>query len=214
MSSGDHGDNRREYQAGRLSREGLPDEPLELFDRWLADAVDAEAKDATAMAVATVAADGVPSVRIVLLKSHGPDGFTFFTDTRSQKGRELAENPVASAVFYWRDFDRQVRLTGAVSRVDDETAQVYFQSRPEDSRFSAAASFQSSPITDRQTLEDKVAALRAAHPDGNVPKPLEWGGYRLLPHTLEFWQGREGRLHDRFRYRLVGSGWEIERLQP
>jgi pyridoxamine 5'-phosphate oxidase len=217
---GDYRDTRRDYggatpaATASLSASALPADPLEQFGRWLDVAVEAGAKDATAMALATASSVGMPSVRIVLLKEYGPEGFVWYTDYRSQKGRELADNPSASAVFYWRDFDRQVRITGAVERVDPETAADYFRSRPQDSRFSAAASEQSKPVADRQTLEDRVADLMVRYPDGEVPMPEDWGGYRLQPELFEFWQGREGRLHDRFRYVRSRSGWDVERLQP
>jgi pyridoxamine 5'-phosphate oxidase len=172
------------------------------------------------MALASVNSAGIPSVRIVLLKhfaadaSDGPEGFCWYTDYRSLKGAELTANPAASAVFYWRDFDRQVRITGTVSRVDTASSQNYFDSRPLDSRFSAAASEQSARVADRQTLEDRVAALRARYPQGDVPRPADWGGFRLQPSSIEFWQGREGRLHDRFLYTKAAGAWSIERLQP
>jgi len=205
---------RREYQATSLTRNALPDDPQKLFDGWLNQAVVAGARDATAMALATVAADGIPSVRIVLLKEFGPQGFVWYTDYRSQKGAELDENPVAAAVFYWRDFDHQVRITGPVSKVAAQTSDEYFHSRPVESRFSAAASEQSRPVADRRTLEDRVEALRARFPEDDVPMPASWGGYCLKPTCMEFWQGREGRLHDRFRYQRDGEGWQIDRLQP
>ncbi len=210
---GDHHGERREY-AGALTRATLPEDPLVLFGAWLEAALEAGAKDATAMALATASRDGVPAVRVVLLKSHGPDGFVWFTDYASQKGRELEANPQASLAFYWRDFDRQVRVTGTVGRVPTEESQCYFDSRPEESRFSAAASAQSQTVADRATLEARVAELRARHPDGNVPMPEHWGGYALTPRAIEFWQGREGRLHDRFRYERTSAGWAIARLQP
>jgi pyridoxamine 5'-phosphate oxidase len=190
-----------------------------LFGEWLQTATDAGAKDATAMALATSGPDGVPSVRIVLLKSFDAQGFVWYTDCGSQKGRELQANNQASAVFYWRDFDRQARVTGPVSPVDPDTAREYFASRPLESRFSSAASEQSSPIVDRRVLEDRVQALQEQYPQGDVPMPERWGGYCLEPRSIEFWQGREGRLHDRFLYRRDPSqgdenGWRIERLQP
>ena len=212
--TGDHRQQRREYVAGELHRSQLPDDPLRLFERWLEEALTACAIDATAMALATATPDGVPSVRIVLLKEHGPDGFVWYTDQASPKGAELAANPAASLAFYWRDFNRQVRLSGFAEKVDDETARAYFESRPEESRFSAAASVQSTPVADRQTLEKRVAALKTRFPDGKIPKPDHWGGYRLVPERIEFWQGREGRLHDRFLYTRTSGGWAIQRLAP
>jgi pyridoxamine 5'-phosphate oxidase len=210
----DHRDQRREYVEGTLSRADLPEDPLALFGVWLSDATRTGAADATAMALATASADGEPSVRIVLLKEHGPSGFVWFTDYGSRKGQELAENPRASLAFYWREFSRQVRISGTVARVPESESRAYFASRPEDSRFSAAASDQSQPIGGREMLESRVAELRAQYPDGQVPMPDGWGGYCLTPENIEFWQGREGRLHDRFRYERAGDGWTILRLQP
>ncbi len=211
---GDHRDERREYAAGTLSRADLPADPLELFGTWLNEAITAGAADATAMALATAAAGGEPSVRIVLLKEHGPQGFVWFTDYGSRKGQELAENPRASLAFYWGLFSRQVRVSGRVSQIDEAESRAYFGTRPEESRLSAAASDQSQPISSRQMLEARVAELRAQHPDGNVPMPDGWGGYVLQPQSVEFWQGREGRLHDRFTYTRSEDGWEVQRLQP
>ena len=218
---GDHHSARREYDVASLARSTLPADPLILFGAWLAQALDAGAKDATAMALATADRSAVPAVRIVLLKDHSAAGFTWFTDYGSQKGQDIEHNPVASAVFYWRDFDRQVRISGPVARLDEKTSRAYFDSRPVDSRFSAAASNQSQPVADRVTLEERVAALRARYPTDDVPMPENWGGYRLQPQRIEFWQGREGRLHDRFLYTRIDSregdssaDWHVERLQP
>lgn len=210
----DQRDTRREYAAPGLRRDALAEQPLDQFERWFREAVEAGLQDATAMALATAGSDGMPAVRIVLLKHFDPNGFCWYTDYRSAKGRELAENPRAACLFHWREFERQVRISGDVSRLDAQTAAAYFASRPADSRFSAAASRQSAPVASRAELEARVAELRRRHPDGNVPKPEEWGGYRLQPHTYEFWQGRSGRLHDRFRYRRAADGWLLERLQP
>ncbi len=210
----DLADERRGYDALELRRAALADDPLEQFSRWLDEALDLEIKDATALALATTAPDMVPSVRIVLLKGVDAQGFRFFTDYRSQKGRELDANPAASMLFHWRELDRQVRLTGVVSRLAAEESQAYFHSRPFESRLAAAASVQSATVADRPSLEARVQALRAEHDGGSVPAPAEWGGYRLKPESFEFWQGREGRLHDRFRYLRRSDGWLIERLQP
>ncbi len=212
--SADHRHRRREYQEGVLRRDQLPEDPLELFHRWLQQALAAGATDATAMALATATPDGVPSVRIVLLKEHGPQGFVWFTDYHSPKGRELAANPLASLAFYWREFSHQVRVSGPVRKLDAKASRDYFDSRPEDSRFSAAATVQSSTVADRATLEQRVATLRQEYPDGQVPMPERWGGYVLTPERMEFWQGREGRLHDRFLYTRAGSGWTVQRLAP
>jgi len=212
---GDHRATRREYQAATLSRAGLPEDPLIQFGVWLREVGEAGAKDATAMALATTSEVGMPSVRIVLLKHYDNDGLVFYTDYRSLKGAQLEHNDRASGLFYWRDFDRQVRVSGVVRKIDRATSQAYFDSRPADSRFSAAASVQSQPVVDRQTLENRVAALMEQYPDEDVPMPEGWGGYRLVPESFEFWQGRAGRLHDRFLYSVSpGGGWRIERLQP
>lgn len=210
----DQRDTRREYGATGLRRAALQGDPLDQFERWFTEAVDAGIADATAMALATAGADGQPAVRIVLLKHFDQNGFCWYTDYRSAKGRELAENPRASCLFHWRELNRQVRLSGPVSRLDAADATAYFDSRPGDSRFSAAASRQSAVVASRQALEERVAELRRQHPDGAVPRPEEWGGYRLQPESYEFWQGRTGRLHDRFRYTRSGTSWHIERLQP
>ena len=214
----DHYDQRgrrREYGSRALRRSDLAAEPVEQFARWLQAATDSDVKDATAMALATTGRDGAPSVRIVLLKHFDARGFCWYSDDRSRKGADLAANPRASAVFYWRDFDRQVRIAGVVEKLPQETSEQYFQSRPEESRFAAAASVQSAPVSDRASLERAVAELRARHPEGRPPRPAQWGGYRLCPDGYEFWQGRSGRLHDRFLYVPDGEGqWEVRRLQP
>lgn len=210
----DHGHRRREYRDGELSRDALPADPLDLFDRWLDQALAAEDTDATAMALATATPNGVPSVRIVLLKEHGPEGFIWFTDYSSRKGQDLAANPIASLAFYWREFHHQVRISGRVHKLDADRSRTYFQSRPADSRFSAAISDQSRPVADRGTLEARVAELRRQYPDDGVPMPDDWGGYCLNPDAIEFWQGRVGRLHDRFLYTRTDHGWHVQRLQP
>lgn len=207
-------DNRREYAAHWLRRSNLAEDPLEQFQRWFAEALDAGIKDATAMALATADRQGAPSVRIVLLKHFDQSGFCWYTDYRSQKGRELADNPRAACLFHWRELDRQVRISGTVAKLDDRSAADYFHSRPADSRFSAAASQQSAPVADRDVLEARVAELRRRHPDGAVSKPADWGGYCLAPEHYEFWQGREGRLHDRFRFTREDGAWVARRLQP
>lgn len=205
---------RREYRAAELRRAELDADPLIQFRGWLDLALEMDLKDATAMALATASPDAVPAVRIVLLKSCDEQGFSFFTDYRSQKGQDLAANPVASALFHWRELDRQVRLTGSVVKVAAATSQAYFDSRPYTSRLAAVASQQSRPISDRAALEASLEKVSRQHPTQQVPVPDQWGGYLLRPESFEFWQGREGRLHDRFSYSRISSGWRIERLQP
>ena len=211
----DQRDQRREYQAAALSRGSLAADPLAQFAAWLEEAAASGIKDPTAMALATVGTAGEPSLRTVLLKHFDADGFCWYTDYRSRKGRELAGNPNAALLFHWREWDRQVRISGTVERLPAAQSDAYFQSRPAESRFAAAASVQSAPVPDRKTLEQALAALRRRHPNDAPPRPPQWGGYRLRPDAYEFWQGREGRLHDRFAFRRNGpDGWTVTRLQP
>jgi pyridoxamine 5'-phosphate oxidase len=210
----DQRQTRRDYVSAPLRRGTLAADPLAQFQQWFSEALDAAVADVTAMALATATRDGVPSVRIVLLKHFDEQGFCWYTDYRSRKGEELTANPRASCLFHWGPLHRQVRISGAVAKLAPQAAEEYFASRPQDSRFSAAASQQSAPVANREVLEARVAELRRQHPDGAVPRPAEWGGYCLRPTAYEFWQGREGRLHDRFLYTLVSGDWRVERLQP
>lgn len=210
----DYRGERRDYVEGTLSRVDLAADPLQQFVTWMDEARAADIPDATAMSLATADDQGRPSVRIVLLKEASPDGFSWFTDKSSSKGRHLAINDQAELLFYWRELSRQIRISGRVIELPDAEADQYFDERPEGSRFSAAASLQGSVIENRQVLEARVAELRQQFPDGDVPRPQQWGGYRLIPDHLEFWQGRESRLHDRFRYEKNDKGWNIQRLSP
>ncbi len=206
---------RREYQAESLRRETLCDDPVMQFSRWMDAALSVSPDDATSMVLATAAAGGMPAARIVLLKHFGPEGFAWYTDYRSEKGQQLKENPQAELLFYWYGLERQVRICGQVEQLPSARADEYFQQRPAGSRLSAAASCQSQPVENRETLEETVRMLQQRYPAGNVPRPALWGGYILIPQRFEFWQGRENRLHDRFRYSLQEQGeWLIERLQP
>ncbi len=222
MSNDDLIEERRDYQANTLRRDQLSEHPFEQFKLWMAQAREAKLIDASAMAVATSDAQGQPHVRMVLLKQADESGFVWYTYQQSDKGKELEHNPQASLLFYWRELERQVRIEGKVTRLDPADADEYFYSRPEGSRFSAAASVQSTPVENRKVLEDKVQALHKQHPDGNVPRPNVWGGYRLQPHRIEFWQGRADRLHDRFIYVKENNDkqssehhdWTISRLSP
>lgn len=189
-------------------------DPFEQFQAWYADA-EAAVPVPEAMVVATATPDGAPSARMVLLKEAAAEGFVFFTNYESRKARELAESPRAALILYWVSLRRQVRVTGRVQPLPAEESEAYFRSRPYGSRLAAWASRQSSVIPDRSVLEDEYRRLEAEYADGDVPLPPFWGGYRVTPDTVEFWMGRENRLHDRFRYRRGDGGeWVIERLSP
>ncbi len=207
-------DVRREYESQGISRKDMDSDPYAQFGQWLQRARDLELLDATAMTLATCDADGQPSARIVLLKHADSDGFCWYTDSRSQKGSDLAANPRAALLFHWRDLSRQVRVHGEVTLMPAEDADKYFNLRPEGSRFSAAASNQSSEIESRTALEAEVLRLRAAYPDGDVPRPEAWLGYRLVADYFEFWQGQDNRLHDRIVYTPIESGWQMKRISP
>ncbi len=210
----DLSDVRRDYEAHGIRRKDMDPDPFVQFGQWLQRARDLELLDATAMTLATADRDARPSARVVLLKHFDAEGFCWYSDSRSQKGRELEQNPNASLLFHWRDFSRQVRVHGTVTPMPADDAEKYFMLRPEGSRFSAAASHQSAEIESRSHLEDEVLRLRAAYPDGDVPRPDAWIGYRLRPDYFEFWQGQDNRLHDRIVYTPVESGWQMKRISP
>jgi pyridoxamine 5'-phosphate oxidase len=209
-------DIRREYAHARLDEADVSHDPFVEFARWFAEAQAAQAADANAMTLATATADGAPSARIVLLKAFDERGFVFFTDYRSLKGAELEANPRAALVFYWAELDRQVRITGGVALASHEESERYFRSRPLGSRLGAWASHQSRVIPGRAALEADLREVEERYKDGDVPLPPHWGGYRVVPDAIEFWQGRENRLHDRIRYvrEGKGKGWRVERVSP
>jgi pyridoxamine 5'-phosphate oxidase len=209
-------DLRREYHRAALTETDVDPDPFRQFDRWLSEAIRAEVPEPTAMTLATADAEGRPAARIVLLKGADAHGFVFFTNYDSRKGRELAARPKAALLFHWVELERQVRIEGSVTKVTAAVSDAYFASRPLASRIGAWASPQSRAIPDRAWLESEFTAaqqrLSANGPD--VPRPAHWGGYRLAPAALEFWQGRSSRLHDRICYRSEGAHWRIERLAP
>ncbi len=208
-------DVRREYALAGLSEEDLAADPVDQFRVWLAQACDAQPEDFTAMVLATADGDGRPAARVVLLKGFDERGFVFYTHYASAKGRELAANPRAALVFYWSALERQVRIEGPVERTTREESEAYFASRPRGSRLGAWASPQSRPLAGREELERRVEEAAERFADGDVPLPDDWGGFRVFPESVEFWQGRPSRLHDRLRYvRLPEGGWRIERLAP
>jgi pyridoxamine 5'-phosphate oxidase len=196
-----------------LRRADLDPDPLRQFAAWYTQATDAvDAPEAAVLATATSA--GAPSARMVLLKGFDQRGFVFYTNYFSRKGQEIAQNPRAAMLFHWTPLGRQVRVEGVVHRIDAAESDAYFRTRPPGSRLSAAASPQSRPVASRDVLEAAVAQLASRHPDGDVPRPDEWGGLRLVASRFEFWQHGDDRLHDRFRYRHEGEIWTVERLGP
>lgn len=208
-------DLRREYALARLDETDVSHDPIVEFARWFAEAQEAEVLEVNAMTLATATAAGVPSARIVLLKAFDERGFVFFTDYRSRKGGELETNPRAALVFYWGELERQVRITGGVVPTSREESEEYFRSRPLGSRLGAWASHQSRVIPGRAVLEQDLRDVEERFGDGAIPLPPHWGGYRVVPDVIEFWQGRASRLHDRIRYtREVGKEWRVERLSP
>lgn len=214
-NDGDLHADRTDYRQGELHRADLPADPLSMFSQWMQLARDRQLIDATAMTLATATKTGLPSARIVLLKHYGEDGFYWYTGYDSRKGSELAENPNAALLFYWREMERQIRLEGTVEKLTAEQSSDYFNSRPDGSKYSATVSPQSQVIPNQAWLSERTQKLATEQTADQLRRPENWGGYRLIPTAIEFWQGRPSRSHDRFRYTMCGGRhWQIDRLAP
>jgi pyridoxamine 5'-phosphate oxidase len=206
---------RRDYSQKQLIEEKVAKNPFNQFEHWWKEALEAKLDEVNAMTLATASADGFPSARIVLLKDYSEKGFSFYTNYESYKGKQLEENPKACLVFFWKELERQIRITGLVEKLSEQESDRYFSSRPEASRIGAWTSPQSQTIDSRKWLDEKFNEMVKQLEGTNIKRPLHWGGYIVKPVIIEFWQGRPGRLHDRIQYTLNSEGsWKIERLAP
>ncbi|RZK43235.1 MAG: pyridoxamine 5'-phosphate oxidase [Pedobacter sp.] len=205
---------RQDYRSAQLAESDINANPIKQFEKWFTDALAAQLYEPNVMTLATADKTGKPNARIVLLKGFDENGFSFYTNYLSTKGKELKKNPQACLVFFWAELERQVRIEGKVEKLDKETSEAYFNSRPKGSQIGAIASPQSQIITERETLEKKVEELTSTYSNKIVPKPAHWGGYIVKPTSIEFWQGRSSRLHDRIKYDLVNGKWQTNRLAP
>ena len=210
----DLSDLRENYQKGELLEENLPKSPFDLFSNWFKEALEAKITDPNAFTLATLGLNGFPNARVVLLKSLTEEGFTFFTNYESEKGKEIAQNGKGSMVFLWKELERQVRMQGIIKKVPENVSDEYYKKRPAGSRLGAWSSPQSQKIASRQVLEELLAEQTKKHGTEPTERPEFWGGYIVVPHSIEFWQGRPSRLHDRIRYVSNGNTWEFERLAP
>jgi pyridoxamine 5'-phosphate oxidase len=205
---------RNEYISDGIQEKQLRSNPIDQFEVWLKEAVDSKVPEPNAFHLATVSADGQPAGRVMLLKGFDEQGFVFFTNYNSRKGEDLISNPKAAITFLWLELFRQVRIEGAIAKVPDAESEAYFHSRPRGSQLGAAVSHQSRVLANRADLDRAYKELEATYKDQSIPKPPHWGGYRLTPHRVEFWQGRASRLHDRVRYSYTSQGWDREWLYP
>jgi pyridoxamine 5'-phosphate oxidase len=206
---------RQNYSAASLSETDVDANPMRQFDKWFNEAINYKVHEPNAMTLATATHDGRPSARIVLLKGFSEDGFKFYTNYLSRKGKEISKNPLGALVFFWGDMERQIRIEGTIEKLDRDYSEKYFHTRPKLSQISAMASPQSQEISGREQLEQKIAQLEAEYIDTELPKPSFWGGYVLKPRLIEFWQGRSNRLHDRIVYKKTDNkNWKIVRLAP
>jgi pyridoxamine 5'-phosphate oxidase len=205
---------RKEYTRAGLDKADLDPDPIVQFQEWFQKVIDADLHEPNAMILATATAEGKPSARAVLLKGYDERGFVFYTNYEGRKAKEIEANPTCALLFYWGELERQVRIEGRASSLSGEESDAYFAGRPRGSRLGAWASEQSRPVEDRSVLEERVRALEAEYEGRGIPRPPFWGGYRVEPQEIEFWQGRENRLHDRLVYRREDGAWRIERLQP
>ena len=207
-------DIRTDYTKFSIDEFGLKDNPLDQFNDWFNHALKMQVSEVNAMVLSTVSPKGIPSARVLLLKGIENGGFTFFTNYNSSKGNDLAINPNACLTFFWQELEQQIRVTGRVEKIEENLSKAYFHSRPRASQISALASHQSSVVKRREDLTNEVERLEKLYENKEIPKPQHWGGYVLKPTSVEFWQGRSSRLHDRFLYQEVEGVWQIERLAP
>ena len=205
---------RQDYRAASFNESDADKNPIKQFEKWFEAAIEAQIYEPNVMTLATADKNGKPNARMVLLKGFDENGFCFYTNYLSTKGKELKKNPQACLVFFWAELERQVRIEGKVEKLDKETSEAYFNSRPKESQIGAIASPQSQVIANRAVLETKVEELTASYQDKNIAKPAHWGGYIVKPTSIEFWQGRTSRLHDRIKYDLINGKWQKNRLAP
>ena len=205
---------REDFKKGKLDKKHVDQDPLVQFTTWMKNALDASLVEPTSMILSTIDDEGQPHSRTVLLKGVEEGGFLFYTNYESKKGRQLSSNPRAALTFFWKELQRQVNISGSVEKVSEQLSDEYFQSRPRKSRLGAWASYQSQELDSREELMARFAKLTLKYAGREVPRPPHWGGFKLIPHRIEFWQGRESRLHDRIEYLLEGEQWSIKRLSP